>query len=96
LVRATTIASQGFDHSERRPAVALRWAGGVAVVAIIAAVLSVIGGVITGIAASRYTGIGTDEFGDQVTQTRHHGDVVVFWIAVGVLTAALWMALPSV
>jgi hypothetical protein len=62
------------------------------VVAIIAAVLSVIGGVITGIAASKYTGIGTDEFGDQVTQTRHHGDVVVFWIAVGVLTAALWMA----
>jgi hypothetical protein len=69
------------------------WASTVAAVAIVAAAFCVIGGVITGIEASKYTAVGADEFGLQAAQTRHRGDVIVLFSAIGVLTAALWMAI---
>lgn len=61
----------------------------VAIVAIIGSVLSVIGGIVVGIAVSKYTG--RDQFGLPATQ--HHAGVVAYWIAGGVFAAAFWLGL---
>lgn len=61
----------------------------VARVSITASVLSVIGGVVVGIEVSKYRAF--DAFGG--IATHHHPGVIAYWIAIGVFTAAVWLAL---
>ena len=67
----------------------LRAAHVVARVAITASLLSVIGGLIVGIEASKYRAF--DAFGG--IATHHHPGVIAYWIAIGEFTAAVWLAL---
>jgi hypothetical protein len=86
---------RGDSPGSPRPATvsALPWFYGaadvVARIAIVASVLTVIGGIIVGIELSRYHAIG--DLGQIVT--RHHAGVIAYWITIGVFTAAVWMAL---
>jgi hypothetical protein len=57
-------------------------------IAILAAVLCVIGGVVVGIEASKYT----DAYGGE---TRHQLGVVAVWVVSGMLAAALWLAIGA-
>jgi hypothetical protein len=62
----------------------LRAAETVADLAIVASILSVIFGILAGVRISRYT---------TFDGTRHHGWVIVFWIAVGLFVALAWVGL---
>ncbi len=59
----------------------------VAKFAIVASIICVIGGILVGVHLSAYTSDGYS--------TAHHGNVLVFFIAVGVFAAAGWLAVAA-
>jgi hypothetical protein len=99
VASAITYPGSGLSqtrHPQSQRFAVLPWAyvlaDTVAVIAVIASVLSVIGGIVLAIVLSKYTTV--DEFSGATT--KHHGGVVMYWLFAGVLTAALWMAVAVV
>jgi hypothetical protein len=58
----------------------------------IAAVLSIIGGIVLGVSTSREVNRTNALFGPATTTT-HNGSIVFAWVVAGILSAALWAAL---